>query len=354
MNIDCVIAGKNCAKTLAESIRSVLAANHDGKTHVYYVDMGSTDGSLETASAMLGITVTSLGGRTPSLSRAYNAGWRMGGSELVQFMEADCLLSEPWFKRASKTMAKRISGAYGRLDDLKSAASGMNLIRAVDMDCPPRPKGIFNHVVLLKRKVLEKTGGWDESMLECADLEYSLRLMRAGRKVAFLKTSMAGINGQVDSWADHVIRCYRQGYGLAQAMGRTHAPWLTRQVSEVLLRGGFLITLALVSWLGMLGGISIFASLFPLSIALIIAPRAMYVGRYQEQLQISEKAARLYSWHKSLAPIPKMLGMLRFLTAKITRVPMADTPGWLQLILEYTDNMLKKAEAHFLPDRWKE
>ena len=93
MDIDVVIIGVNTEKTLGKCLESVLESRYkEGEIHIWYVDGGSTDGSVAIARSCSGVHVIEIHPEYPSPGLGRNAGWRAGNSPMVQFLDSDTIL----------------------------------------------------------------------------------------------------------------------------------------------------------------------------------------------------------------------------------------------------------------------
>nr|WP_299491222.1 glycosyltransferase [Acaryochloris sp. IP29b_bin.137] len=103
MSIGIVAIGRNEGDRLKACLQSAIA--QVSKSHIVYVDSGSTDDSVAWAGA-LAITVLNLDLSIPfTAARARNAGFNYLCSQFpalkyVQFVDGDCFLEPTWCQQA--------------------------------------------------------------------------------------------------------------------------------------------------------------------------------------------------------------------------------------------------------------
>ena len=100
-DIDCVLIGVNCSKTVGNCIASIISANYPNeKLHLYYVDGGSTDNSIAIAEHYSEVRIIALNLEYPTPGAGRNKGWMQGNSPFVQFLDSDTLLDAEWLSKA--------------------------------------------------------------------------------------------------------------------------------------------------------------------------------------------------------------------------------------------------------------
>jgi glycosyltransferase involved in cell wall biosynthesis len=328
-DIDCVIIGVNAAATLARCIDSVLHSQFSlGKIYLYYVDGGSSDNSLNIARGYPEVIVIALRPDHPTPGMGRNAGWRAGQSPYVQFLDSDTVLHPQWFVKALPAMGPEIGAVCGRRNEMHPSASLFNMIGDLEWNAPPGECEAFGGDVMIRRSLLDKTGGYDEVLIAGEDPELSQRLRLAGFKIWQLDEPMTLHDLAMTRLCQYWKRGYRTGYGYAAVtlrfLGKARGFW-TRELCRIIIRGG--MTLALLI-LGLFGSVWYpkLLWLWVLATILLLFPRLFRLSFFMADKGISREQAKIYAWHCSLVVIPEFFGIVRFLVGAILGRPLRNNP----------------------------
>lgn len=221
-----VVIGRNEGPKLERCLRSVLGRAGP----LVYVDSASDDGSANLARA-LGAGVVELDSHIPfTAARARNAGLAKlleldPAIELVQFLDADSEMCEPWFAAAAAAMADdpRLGATYGRLRERFPTRSAFTRLYRVDFDERMRSPDTCTGISLMRVSAFRAVGGFASSMLALEDREISFRLRQAGWPVRALSTEMAVHDSGLDSVRAWWRRRVRGGHALAHEVS-LHTP----------------------------------------------------------------------------------------------------------------------------------
>jgi hypothetical protein len=178
-----VIPVRNDADHLRHCLQSIAAITSGVPAEVIVVDNGSTDPSVEVARAAGARVLQFPNVRVAELR---NRGAREASGDLVAFVDADHELGAEWVE--------------GALDSFKEAA-----VSAVGALCHPPPGGTWvqrmydrlrthkpgRHEVtwlgsgnlVVRKRIFEKLGGFDESLETCEDVDFCQRLIMTGGRV---------------------------------------------------------------------------------------------------------------------------------------------------------------------------
>jgi len=193
--VSIIIPCYNSAKWLEEAINSALAQTH-GNVEVVVVDDGSTDTSVAIAQRLAGPRLKVVLSRHRGASAARNVGLAAAKGDLIQFLDADDLLSP---EKVAAQVELLAGGPPGNLatsglvffNDGSSPLSGLDtdgLPFAGDCDSPlafllrlyglDGPAGMVQTSQwLVPRSVTLSAGPWDETLSVDDDGEYFARVV---------------------------------------------------------------------------------------------------------------------------------------------------------------------------------
>jgi glycosyltransferase involved in cell wall biosynthesis len=313
--VDVVIIGLNSARTIAACIESVqTCAYPQGLVSVFYADGCSNDDSRQIAES-LGAKVILVETRYPSPGSQRNAGWKAGSGELVQFLDSDTVMDSGWLAKAVTSLGDGYGAACGDRREMHPEASVFNWIGDREWNGQPGDAETFGGDVLVRRAVLESTGGYDPDLIAGEDPELSHRIRLAGFRILKLPDLMTRHDLAMHTLKQYWRRNFRTGHGFAEVNARHPDFWRT-EVKRIFSRAGL--------FLGGLLAIP-FALFFPLILVLplfgsliLLRPRLLLVGKFSTDLAINIREAKTYAWHASLSVVPQFFGMLRFHWGRIS------------------------------------
>ncbi|MBM9521194.1 glycosyltransferase [Desulforhopalus vacuolatus] len=341
-DIDCVVIGVNTEATLERCLQSIKDCDYPReKLHLIYVDGGSSDSSVAISRAAAGVQVISLGDRHPTPGRGRNAGWRVGDSLLVQFLDSDTILEPDWLTKGVQALGEKEAGAVqGYRKEMHPDKSVFNWITSLEWNGQPGEADAFGGDVLVRREVLEETGGYDDVMVGGEDPELSQRVRDKGWRILQLDTVMTCHDIAMFRISQYWKRAFRSGYGFAAVIdkgaGRERRFWFI-EFRRILVRGGgslfFLAATLLLLLLGLFFSPFFYAPCLVCALVacvLLFWPRLLRVQHFKESMQLDEKQARIYAWHCSLVVIPDILGVIRYYLGKATGRHLRNNPKRLK------------------------
>ncbi|MBZ4218574.1 MAG: glycosyltransferase [Chlorobium sp.] len=333
-DIDCVLIGVNCSKTLGRCIDSVFASDYPKeKIHPYYVDGGSADRSIEVAKGYESIKVIAINPEYPTPGLGRNHGWKQGSSQLVQFLDSDTILNPDWLKIAVRAMdEEQIGAVMGFRKEMHPEHSIYNWIGDLEWNGPVGESSCFGGDVLMRRKVLEKTDGYDELLVGGEDPELSRRIIRAGWKIIRLDALMTQHDLAMKTVRQYLTRAFRSGYGFAAVRKReaeAGSDFWKYEFQKIVIKGGMFFTCIIFSLLILfIHQLSATISLALLTVALgtgiLLNPRLFKVNKFMRENNLNNIEARIYAWHCSLVVIPQLFGLIRFYVGLITNNPLTN------------------------------
>ena len=335
MNIDCVIIGINTEKTIEQCILHLLACHYSrGTVNIYYVDGGSTDKSISKAQSFDGVTVIELHPRHPTPGLGRNNGWKAGTSPLVQFLDSDAMMEPHWLGTAVDALIKNetIGAVRGNRYELYPLASVFNWIGNMEWNADPGVCDSFGGDVMIRRNILEDTGGYDEVLVAGEDPELSRRIQKKGWKVLQLDTPMCGHDLAMMRLSQYWKRGHRTGYGYAAVTARhglSDGGFWIRELIRICVRGGGFVGFTLAGLL--LSGLHplFLLLLFP-GLMLLFFPFLFKISWFMENKHLKRKPAMVYALHCSLVVIPQFFGLKRFVWGKLFHRPLRNKPATLK------------------------
>lgn len=332
--IDVIIIGLNAEKTLKNCIESIYKTSYEIKDiNIVYVDGGSTDESVNIAKEM-NVETLELNLEYPTPGKQRNEGWKAGKSEFVQFLDSDTELDKNWLIHAIKIMEDEEVGAvFGDRIEKYPEKSIFNFIGNLEWNTKSGEADFFGGDVLVKRKVLEKTGGYRDNLIAGEDPECAHRIRKMGYKLIKLDCLMTKHDLAMYKIKQYWKRAYRTGYAYAEVNSIHNEVW-KRDLKRILIRGGGAITLILSGIL--LGAINhrILAGIVSMLVGflLLIRPRLTLKKYFMKEMKILECEAIIYSWHASFVVIPQFFGFLRYYFGKKIKKPLRNKANKLRIL----------------------
>jgi glycosyltransferase involved in cell wall biosynthesis len=186
-NISFIVIAKDESFGIEKCLRS-LADMDLNECEVICIDSGSTD---DTVDMMKGYTgkipnyrvIRSTGNCNSSMAR--NIGIANSTMEMIFFVDGDVELSSSFVKEASSIIQRNeADAAAGNVRDIVYADNYESVkIPVRYRQYFQKAKDVFycGGIFIASRKIVEKVGKWDETMLRNQDIEYTLNLSRHGR-----------------------------------------------------------------------------------------------------------------------------------------------------------------------------
>lgn len=331
-DIDCVIIGVNCQQTLGRCLASVQASDYPAdKLHIIYVDGGSTDQSLKIAGEFAGISVISLNPEYPTPGLGRNRGWKKGTSPFIQFLDSDTILAAGWLKTGIAAMADATVGAVqGLRREMHPERSIFNWIGELEWNGPAGEADSFGGDVMIRRRVLEMVGGYDEILVGGEDPELSQRTKSQGWRILRLETPMTHHDLAMTTIKQYLRRAFRSGYAFAAVRDRIASegnPFWQFDLRKIVIKGGGFLVLALIGLLTLIVGQSLPAAIGALlslaaGAALLCLPRLFKIEKFMHDYNLTREQARRYAWHFSLVVLPQLFGAIRYYWGKWLHKPL--------------------------------
>jgi cellulose synthase/poly-beta-1,6-N-acetylglucosamine synthase-like glycosyltransferase len=282
-----------------------------GEIELLYVDSDSSDGSAARAEA-LGARVLRVSPSRPCAAIGRNAGWKAASARFVLFLDGDTVLHPDFVARALPFFDdSRVAVVWGHRRESRTAQSAYN--RALDLDWiyAPGPTEFCGGDALMRREVLERTGGFDEGLIAGEEPELCRRIRAEGLQILHVDLPMTLHDLAMTRASQWWRRAFRAGYAYAEVSERFRASALPlwsedarrhrRHAAAVLgLALGALTALAVGAWP---------LTLFALAAFTALVLRTAWRARWK---RASTGTLLLSGLHSQLQHVPILCGQLAF------------------------------------------
>jgi len=222
--ISLILSVYNNENTLAETIESILSQTYDDFEFIIINDC-SVDCSVEILKAHQKIDTRIIfieNNINLGLPKSLNKAMLMVNGCFIARMDADDICEPNRFKVQLEYMLAHpdvdILGSNAILIDMQSNVIGEtdmpldheSIVKALEYRNP-----MIHPTIIMKRVVLEKLGGYDESLRKAQDLDLWHRAAKAGFKFANLPDCLIQYRVDLDKPAKTIIKGFRVSFGHA-------------------------------------------------------------------------------------------------------------------------------------------
>jgi len=311
-SLSVVVIGRNEGLRLAACLESVRQSRGVAIDELIYVDSASSDGSPEVA-ARYGATVIVVHPELPTAAIGRNTGWRNAKSELILFLDGDTVLNPDFALKACQALQREssIAAVWGHRREIHPEASIFNRVLDLDWIYPPGLSTFCGGDVLMRRKVLRETGGFDERLIAGEEPELCRRIRALGYQILHIDCPMTGHDLQITRWSQYWKRATRAGHAYAEVSQRfrnTADPFWASDRRRNLMRGSI--------WLASLAAAIIASTVFGvlplalwLGILLLLSARSAWKTRWKRS---TPGVLLLYGIHSHLQQVPILIGQLQY------------------------------------------
>lgn len=307
-----VVIGRNEGQRLASCLESIKQVRGVAVNEVIYVDSALTDGSPELASRY-GATVIVVRAERPTAAIGRNAGWKRATSDLILFLDGDTVLHPDFALAACDALSRKpaIAAAWGHRREIHPQSSVYNRILDLDWIYPPGVTEFCGGDVMMRRKVLIETGGFDERLIAGEEPELCRRIRARGYEILHIDCPMTGHDLQITRWSQYWKRATRAGHAYAEVSERfrnSEDPLWTSDRRRNMIRGScWIVSLAAALAASMRFG-AIPISLW-LVLLLLLSVRSAWKARWKGA---KPGVLLLYGFHSHLQQVPILVGQLQY------------------------------------------
>jgi cellulose synthase/poly-beta-1,6-N-acetylglucosamine synthase-like glycosyltransferase len=308
-----VVIGRNEGERLVRCLESVAAMDPPGETvETIYVDTASMDGSAEHA-RRLGARVIQVNPARPCASIGRNAGWRAARARIVFFLDGDTVLAPDFAAIAIPQFEDpMVAVVFGDRREINTVGSIYNRVLDLDWIAPPGPGQLCGGDALIRRDVLEQSGGYDEQLIAGEDAELCWRIRALGYKIEHLDRRMTGHDLAIDRFSQYWRRSLRTGYAYAEISERfrhSSMPVWSREARRNIINGAVIV--AILAGSPMLSLTT--HSLIPIAAAIAIIAALAVRTAIRSRWKCGDLSTRLlYGLHSHLVQIPIFFGQLKY------------------------------------------
>ncbi|MEY2688433.1 MAG: hypothetical protein RL375_2631 [Pseudomonadota bacterium] len=306
--VSVVVIGRNEGERLTRCLRSVLAADWQGRPpELIYVDSKSSDDSLDRARD-LGAAALVVDDASPCAAKARNLGLARARGEFVLFLDGDTELQPDFPAQALAALADaRLCAAWGHRRETDPAQSIYTRVLDLDWVYPCGRTLYFGGDVMVRRQALLDVGGYDPTLKAGEEPELCARLRAAGWQIEHLDRPMTGHDLAVRSLGAYLRRAYRSGIAyaeVAERMRRRGDPMWQHEAARDRRHGLALIALMLLALPTLV--------VWPGLVVPLLAVTAAVLGRtaWRCRWKAPDRPALLlaYAAHVYLQKVPALFG----------------------------------------------
>jgi len=313
--ISIIVIGLNSAKTLEScllSIKNMDVPEEAILKNIIYVDGGSTDRSAQIAKAVDGVKIIELSSEKATPGKQRNIGWRAAEGEWINFFDSDTEVDKNWLREAINNIDNGIGAIFGQRKEKYPNKNWFHFIADLEWVKPVSDAKYFGGDVMIRRNVLEESGGYDESLIAGEDPELSARIRSMGYSIKGLDKIMCYHDINMDNFKQYFKRSARSGYGYASAglkmLKNNENAWFLKML-KLLCKGFLVLFFISISFLSTFRAGVLFA------IIVIFLPFSK-VGFFQKNFKITFKQSCIYASHCSVVTFLQLFGVLRYFLEK--------------------------------------
>jgi glycosyltransferase involved in cell wall biosynthesis len=192
VRLSVIIACFNGGRTLASQLEALAKQKWGNEWEIIISDNGSTDNSRQIVESfknkLPNLRVVDAGDKRGA-AHARNVALQAAESDRFAFCDADDQVGDGWVASIGEALGKYDVGVSG-FDDEKLNQQWLRKLWNTSNDGPKPVLGFLpaaaTYGLGITRRVYERVGAFDESLLRMEDIDYTWRIQLAGYKLQFL------------------------------------------------------------------------------------------------------------------------------------------------------------------------
>ncbi len=314
--ISVVVIGLNEQARLKASLEAIVACLPESvDAEVIYVDSGSTDRSVEIASAVDGVKVLHLDTAQRSAARARNVGLKRARGDYVQLVDGDSVIQPGWFDIALSTLRQRpdVSCVFGQCIEMYPEQSVYMRVCGLDWHIPAGEYRLCGGNAMWRMSIIKAQHFFDESLKSGEEPDLCYRVRHGGGKIVCIDVPMVTHDLGMRRFGQYWARAESTGRGYARIASRywrtPEKLWLREAILNFVEPSTWVLMFA-IGWYGAgaVGGVALLLAWWGLRTARIaFAMRRRRVGAGQ---------ALLYALHCQFVRLPVAVGQLKALLGR--------------------------------------
>lgn len=220
MYVSVVIPAHNAEKTIGQTIEACINQDYGENFEIIVVNDGSTD---NTERVVKRCPVKYIAQKNAGPAAARNRGWKASRGEIICFIDSDCVPNSNWLSTLLRhyrndTNIDVVCGSYEIADSESLLARCIQEEIAFRHSKMPKNVRFFgSYNFSIKRSVLEKVGGFDETFLQASgeDNDLSYRVQKGGYRIVFDNNALVAHHHR-DSLYRYLKDQYVHGYWRAK------------------------------------------------------------------------------------------------------------------------------------------
>ncbi len=187
VGVSIVVTCRNNERTIGECLESIANLDYPKTSmEILVVDACSSDGTVEIANRYAN-RVESL---PVNAAAAYNYAQKIARFDVLGFVDADAKVENQWLRKLVPHLSEHlVAGVSGSIETWNTANPWARVIGYEIKNRYGRLEKFTGRIatmnLLLKRRVIEEVGGWDEAFPSQYDTEFGFRMTALGYKIAY-------------------------------------------------------------------------------------------------------------------------------------------------------------------------
>lgn len=185
MLVSIIIPAYNEEHNISLCLDSIFSMNYPrDEFEVIVVDNGSTDRTREIAEKY---NIILLMNDTKNVSGLRNLGAQIAKGKILAFVDADCIVSEGWLKKAGKYFISTENAAWGSPPVIPENATWVQkawyLIRQKEKSIQ-EVEWLESMNLFVRKDLFTKVGGFNENLITAEDVDFSYRISEFGKLIS--------------------------------------------------------------------------------------------------------------------------------------------------------------------------